>query len=129
MDHDTDEPPHAPAWLHEVEPGRMDRRILDQSAFWVTVAGHALRPSQMSTAHLTNVLTMLQRSALRLHLDAMLDALEACVAADLGGEPAADSLIFELTGHSIADLIPEAWLASTELVRGLRRELRRRDDT
>lgn len=48
---------------------------------------------------------------------------------DASGEVAAERLVWELTGRSIADIEPAEWLESTALMRGLRRELATREPT
>lgn len=52
-----------------------DRRVLDRVTHWVASEGVVLAVDHLSTEHLINVLQMLQRKALPLHLVAMVDVI------------------------------------------------------
>jgi len=117
-----------PLWAHTVEPDTLDRRVLDQDQIWITIDARVLALVEMSSDHLRNVQSMLEASARRLHFQAVLDALEAAVLGDASGCPSGDRLVFELSGRSVADCEPLAWLRTTALIRGIGRELRRRGD-
>ena len=114
-----------PAWVSEVRPGTLDRRVLDH-VFWITNEGDVLSLRSMSTAHLQNVVRMLEQRAHRLHLDALLDAFASVLAADLDGHTSGERLAHEL-GVSIVDCGPVEWLLGTTLQRAIDRELRARE--
>lgn len=104
-----------------IEPGRLDRRVLDQDEYWVTRDAVVLKLTAMSAEHLRNVALMLGDIAMLLHLQAMADVI-------LCPEDAADSLIAEmatyrLTGSCIATVAPHDWLQATPLVRRILAEL------
>ncbi len=104
--------------MYTVVPGTLDRRVLSQPHYWVTVDGQILELIQMTRDHLRNVLDMLEGMAVLLHIGAMVDV----VVGDLD-ELAAEVLTYQLTGSSLAHVSPQAWLQSTALVRSLRRVL------
>lgn len=105
-----------------VEPGRLDRRVLDQCRFWVTRQGAVLELSAMSASHLHAVAALLRGKAMWLHMHAMADLLTGAVE----GAGIGEVLAVELGGASIADLDAEEWLATTPLMRAIERETRRR---
>ena len=113
-----------PAWVSEVRPGTLDRRVLDH-VFWITNEGDVLSLRSMSTAHLQNVVRMLEQRAHRLHLDALLDAFASVLEADLEDRASGERLAHEL-GMSIVDCGPLEWLHGTALLRAIDGELRRR---
>ena len=105
--------------MAHVEPGRLDRRVLDQCRFWVTRQGAVLELSAMSFSHLRAVAELLRGKAMWLHMLAIADLLAGAVADAGMGEV----LAVELGGASIADLEAEEWLATTPLMRAIEREL------
>lgn len=111
-------------WVSEVRPGTFDRRVLDHG-FWITDEGEVLSLRSMSTAHLQNVVRMLEQQAHRLHLDALLDAFVSVLEADLDGRTSGERLAHAL-GASIVDCGPVEWLHGTALLRAIDGELRRR---
>lgn len=113
-----------PEWMLAVTPGRLDLRILDQNAYWVTRGAAVVLIADMSTDHLRNVARMLNDMAMLLHLHAMADMI-------LCPEEAADSLVGELatnrlTGSCIATVAPHDWLRATPLLRQIFQELESR---
>lgn len=94
--------------------------------FWITDEGHVLSLRMMSTAHLQNVVQMLEERAYRLHLDALLDAFVSVLEADLDGRTSGERLAHELD-VSIVDCGPVEWLHGTTLLRAIDRELRARE--
>ncbi|QIK83178.1 hypothetical protein [Sanguibacter sp. HDW7] len=101
--------------MWEVEPGRLDVRVLGQGRFWVTREAQVLELSAMTGEHLQAVAEMLRGKAMLLHMWAMGDLL----AGFADGTTAGELLAMELTGVSIADLDPEEWLATTPLMRAI----------
>lgn len=93
----------------------------------MTAEAVVLRIAEVPTAHLENIVTFLTRRAEEFYTSAVLSSLWAVILADASGEVAAERLVWELTGRSIADMEPTAWLESTALMRGLRRELAARE--
>ncbi|GGB98976.1 hypothetical protein [Cellulomonas carbonis] len=124
MDSEAQENSWVPEWAAACEPGTLNLAVLDQAVVWVTAQAVPLRIAEMSTAHLRNVVAFLSARAEEFYTSAVLTSLWAVVLADASGdEVAGERLAWELTGRSIADLEPAAWLESTALVRALRREL------
>ncbi|MDT0165741.1 hypothetical protein Q9R32_09250 [Actinotalea sp. AC32] len=124
MDSEAHENSWLPEWAAACEPGTLNLAVLDQASVWVTAQAVPLRIAEMSTVHLRNVVAFLSARAEEFYTSAVLASLWAVVVADASGEEVAgERLAWELTGHSIADLEPAAWLESTALVRALRREL------
>lgn len=117
-----------PAWVRTVEPGTLDRRVLDQDQLWITFESQALTLAEMPSDHLRNVRAMLETHAPRLHFEAVLDAVETAALGDLSGCPSGDRLVFELLGRTVADCEPLTWLHTTALIRAIGRALRRRGD-
>lgn len=111
-----------------VPPGKLDARVLWQESHWVTIRAEVLELAQMSDEHLEAVVAMLGDSALALavHIDAMVDALDALVQAAADGVVRADFITSELMGASIASVTPAEFLETTPLIRAIRRELARR---
>ncbi len=64
---------------------------------------------------------------MRLHLDAMVNALALALAREPGDPPTAQEVAHAATGSSMADLTPREWLATTALWRGIDRVLRARE--
>lgn len=125
--HHEDQPPRpVPSWALRVTPGTLDRRVLGQGTFWITVEANVLPLRVMSTEHLRNVQRMLDSYAKHLHFQALLDALTDTVVADLTGTPSAERLAHDLLGHSIADPDAHTWLHGTALRRAIQNELRTR---
>ena len=111
-----------PAWMGQVRPGCLDRRVLDQDRFWVTREAQVLELSAMSTEHLRAVAELLRGKAMVLHMHAMGDLLDEASEDAVVGEV----LALALGGASIADLEAEEWLETTPLMRAIERETHRR---
>lgn len=109
--------------MHQVTPGALDARVLDQETYWVTKEAAVLALRAMSTAHLTNVLALLHDHATRMHFNAMLDALAGLVEARATGATTAEEITDRLTGTSIATVSAEQYLDASPLVRAIRREV------
>ncbi|EYR63136.1 hypothetical protein N866_02730 [Actinotalea ferrariae CF5-4] len=120
------DPATTPDWA-PVTPGVLDLRVLDQAECWVTAEAVVLRIAEVPTPHLQSIVTFLTRRAEELYTAAVLNSFWAVALADASGEVAAERLVWELTGRSIADIEPTVWLESTALMRGLRRELAARN--
>jgi hypothetical protein len=120
------EPNTRPDWA-PVTPGVLDLRVLDQAEYWVTAEAVVPRIVEAPTPQLQNIIEFLTRRAEELYTAAVLNSLWAVAVADASGEVAAERLVWELTGRSVADIEPAEWLESTALMRGLRRELAARD--
>lgn len=112
--------------MRHVPRGTFDTRVLDQEHYWVTADGAVLQLTAMSTAHLTNVLAMLEQQAVRLHLEAIVGALVDLAAARARGGTTAEEITYKLTGSSLADITATAFFEAMPLVRAIRRELRTR---
>lgn len=112
-----------PTWMNDIVPGLLDRRVLDQTTFWVTVEASVLEIGSMSSEHLIAVLLMLGDSAPQFRMLALADLVyddEPGLALELG--------LLELTGSCMATVSPWDWLAATPFVRALFRELHRRSE-
>jgi len=116
--------PDPPHWMTHPS-GSFDRRVLDQDEFWVPVDGRPRHLADLEDDHVAALVPWLGERALQLHLDAMLDTLVDALA----GRALPEILALEVTGISLASLTPEEWLETTALMRGIRRELRRRQLT
>lgn len=118
--------PQPPVWMHEVIPGTLDARVLDQEHHWVTIDGTVLAITDreaMGTAHLENIATFLLGMAVSLHLDAMLFALADLLLAKAAGQTTAEAVTHHLTGNSIATTTAEQYIEATPLLRAIRREV------
>lgn len=105
-----------------MQPGRFDRRVLDQGTHWVTGQSEVVRVQDMCFAHLHNVLAMLTAQATRPHFQAMVDVLLD----PSGHTAAAEVAVYELTGQALHTATADRWLETTPLVHAIRRELARR---
>src|SRR5690625_6433440 len=112
--------------MFEVQLGKFDVRIMNQSTFWINREAHILRIDDMSTDHITNVITMLEENPRRYHLAALVDAMINIAEAMFDGRPSGEVLAYELTGENPGDIPAEEWLAATPLMRHLRRPLEER---
>ena len=114
------------AWMFEVQPGKFDVRIMNQTTFWINREAQILRIDDMSIEHIANVITMLEENPLRYHLAALVDAMINIAEAMFDGRPSGEVLAYELTGENPGDVTPQQWLASTPLMRHLRRTIKER---
>lgn len=110
-----------PEWARHVRPGTVDTKVLYQDQIWVSADSHIHRVSELTPEHAHNILTMLHRAAQKLHLNAILTAVEAEVEATITGALTAERLTNELTGTNIATVNATDWLESLPLIRALRR--------
>ena len=109
--------------MHQVSPGRLDARVLDQETYWVTRDAAVLPLRTMSTTYLRNVLSLLHDHATRMHLNAMVGALADLIEARAVGATTVEETTHMLTGTSIATVSAEQYLDASPLVRAVRREV------
>src|SRR5690625_618797 len=98
------------AWMFEVQPGKFDVRIMNQTTFWINREAQILRIDDMSTDHITNVITMLEDHPRRYHLAALVDATINIIDSMVEGRASGEVLLYQLTGQSPGDDSPEQWL-------------------
>lgn len=111
--------------MRTVAPDTLDRRILNQSEYWITKQAVVLRLEEMTSEHLRNVVLMLTDQAPVLHMAAITDLV-------VDDDPVALTLelaLYELTGGCLATVSPSAWLQATPLVRAIDNELNQRTRT
>src|SRR5690625_6373350 len=90
------EKPNQPEpWMFEVQPGKFDVRIMNQTTFWINRQAHILRIDEMSTEHIANVIGMLEENPRRYHLAALVDAMINIAEAKLDGGPSGAVLAYE----------------------------------
>jgi len=113
-------------WMFEVQPGKFDVRIMNQTTFWINREAQILRIDEMSTDHIANVISMLEENPRRYHLAALVDATINILESMIEGRASGEVLAYELTGENPGDIPAEEWLASTPLMRHLRRTIKER---
>ena len=114
------------AWMFEVQPGKFDVRIMNQTTFWINREAQILRIDEMSTDHIANVISMLEENPRRYHLAALVDATINILESMIEGRASGEVLAYELTGENPGDIPAEEWLAATPLMRHLRRTIKER---
>jgi hypothetical protein len=122
----TTHPRQVPAWARTIAPDTIDRRIVHER-FWIDINAHIWQLDEMATAHIEAVIAMLRSDLVVWLYDLeLLERLVLEIAAAEEGRLGEEGMMASLGLPTIADADPLAWLESTELVRALRAELRRR---
>jgi hypothetical protein len=116
-----------PEWARTIGPDTIDRRIVHER-FWIDRHAYVWQIPALATGHIEAVIGMLQHDlADWLYETELLEALIREIAAAEQGTLGEEGLMAALGLPTIANTTPLDWLESTELVRALRCELRRRD--
>lgn len=110
------------------EYGSLDLRVFEQAIWWVDISQVPHRLTDMSENYLRNVIAHLRRHADGFHQATIYrDVLQIWGDLLLGRFPS-DVIAIALGATPLTDLTPSEWLEGTPLMRGLVRELHRRDE-
>src|SRR5690625_2894640 len=121
------EKPNQPEpWMFEVQLGKFDVRLMNQSTFWINREAHIVRMDERSTDHITTAIRTREQNPRRYHLAALVDATINILESMIEGRASGEVLAYELTGENPGDIPAEEWLAATPLMRHLRRTIKER---
>jgi hypothetical protein len=102
-------------------PDALDLRVFDQDVYWVDRHGAAHRIDTMSDEYVCNVLEMLTCRAAEYHSATVVRSEIQSLGDAMFGKVSGELLAGALGVGCVKQAEPDTWLASTPLVRGLRR--------
>jgi hypothetical protein len=112
--------------LSAVGAGQVSLDVFDQATWWVDRSGSVHRISTMSRAYLDNVIDHMIHHRERYFVARVALAIDELVDSMTRLEMHPDLLAAEAGAPTWADITPDSWIKSTELMRSLRAHARSR---